>query len=209
LYRKQPQPIPTTLSQEELQAFLEVLPSWRDRTLVLLMWMSCLRISEAVDIRFQDIECSRRSIWISKTKGNNPRTAFMDAHTFAAFNTYLEQERRNLFPEVDAVFVAFKGPARGRPLTANAVQKMLRYYGQRCGLPHIHAHLFRHTGISQLVQQGMPEPAIHQLVGHRRPESLLPYLHLHDEFVEKEFAQAEAGLATENWLKLPSPGGES
>ena len=29
---------------------------------MLLMWISCLRISEAVAIRFEDIECSRRSI---------------------------------------------------------------------------------------------------------------------------------------------------
>src|SRR2546430_750576 len=82
-------------------------------------WISCLRISEAVAIRFQDIECSHRSIHIANGKGSQPRTVYMDRFTFAALNKYLDEERRDLFPEVDEIFVAFKGVARGRPLTEN------------------------------------------------------------------------------------------
>jgi len=206
LYRRQPQRVPDVIAEEDLRTFFAALPTWRDRTLVLLMWISCLRISEAVAIRFQHIECSRRSIWIPVAKWDNTRTIFMDQITFAALNRYLDQERRDLFPDVDHVFVAFKGRARGHPLTVNAVQKMLRYYAERCDLPDLHAHLFRHTGITQLVQQGMPEPAIRKLVGHRSPDSLIPYLHLCDEFVETEFEQAQAGLSLSTWLDLPLPG---
>jgi site-specific recombinase XerD len=200
LYRRQPQRVPNILTDEELQCFLQALTSWRDRTLVLLMWMSCLRISEAVAICFQNIECSRRSIWIPVAKWGSARTVFMDAVTFAALNRYLDEERQTLFPEVEQVFVAFKGQARGRPLQVNAVQKLLKYYAEQCELPHLHAHLFRHTGITQLVQQGMPEPAVRQFVGHRSPDSLLPYLHLADDFVEREFASAQAGLNLAWWM---------
>lgn len=194
LYRKQPQRLPDVLSDDALRAFLGALPSWRDRTLILLMWLSCLRVSEVVAIRFQDIECSRRSIRLSTTKGKKPRTVFMSPLTFTALNRYLDEERKNLYPDVDYVFVAFKGKARGQPLTANAVQKMIYYYAKKCGLDHLHAHLFRHTGITQLIQQGMSEPAIRDMVGHRSPDSLLPYLHLCDEFVEQEFHRAQGAL---------------
>ncbi len=54
LYRKQAQPIPKILSEHELHTFFSALHSWRDRTLVLLMWISCLRISEAVNDRRLD-----------------------------------------------------------------------------------------------------------------------------------------------------------
>ena len=127
----------------------------------------------------------------------------MDQLTFAALNRYLDEERRDFFPNVDQIFVAFRGKAYGRPLSVNAVQKMLRYYAEKCGLPHVHAHLFRHTGITQLVQQGMSEPAIRDMVGHRSPESLSPYLHLCDEFVESEFEQAQAVLNPSIWLDVP------
>lgn len=208
LYRKRAQRVPSILSEDELQMFLRSLPSWRDRTLVLLMWISCLRVSEVVAIRFQDIECGRRSIRIPNTKGNLTRMVFMDPLTFAALNRYLDEERQTLFPDVEHVFVAFKGKARGNPLSVNAVQKMVYYYAEKCSLSHLHAHLFRHTGITHLVQEGMSEPAIRDMVGHRSPDSLSPYLHLCDEFVETEFEQAQTALDPSAWLDVPLPGGE-
>ena len=60
LYRRQAKRLPETLTPNELRRFFQALPTWRDRTLMLLMWISCLRISEAVAIRFEDIECSRQ-----------------------------------------------------------------------------------------------------------------------------------------------------
>jgi integrase/recombinase XerD len=209
LYRKQTQRVPDVLSDDDLHTFFGALPSWRDRTLMLLMWVSCLRISEAVAIRFQDIECSRRSIQIATAKGHTSRIVFMNPVTFAALNRYLDEERGDLFPDIDHVFVAFKGKARGSPLTVNAVQKMIKYYAQKCHLPHLHAHLFRHTGITQLVQEGMAEPAVREFVGHHSPDSLAPYLHLCDEFVDTEFERAQAALSPSHWLDFSLPGGES
>jgi len=170
LYRGAAKRLPEIISSDDLQKFFETLPTWRDRSLALLMWMSCLRVSEAVAIRFEDIECSRCSIQIVAPKGGQPRLVFMEPLTFAALNRYLEEERKDLFPEVSEVFVAFKGAARGQPLSVNAVQKLVTYYAQKCHLPQLHCHLFRHTGITQLVHQKMPEPALRALVGHRHPD---------------------------------------
>jgi integrase/recombinase XerD len=202
LYRKQPDRVPDIIAESDLQAFFEVLPTWRDRTLILLMWISCLRISEAVSIGFGDIECSNRSIHIRRGKGNLARTVYMDRYTFASLNTYLDEERRDLFPDVDEIFVALKGTARGQALSVNALQHAINYYAKRCGLA-LHAHLFRHTGISHLIQQGMSEPAIRKLVGHRNAQSLEPYLHLSDRFVETEFEKAQPALLTQRWRSLP------
>ena len=207
LYRRQPQRIPDVVAPEDLRTFLAALPTWRDRTLVLLLWISCLRISEAVAIRFQDIECSHRRVTIIASKGGDVRTVYMDPTTFAALNRYLDLERRDLFPEQEAVFIAFKGRSRGRPLSVNAFQKLISYYAKKCALVDLHAHLFRHTGITQLVEQGMAEPAIRQFVGHHRPESLLPYLHLADSYVETEFARAQGALEPANFLS--SEGGHA
>ncbi len=207
LYRKQPARIPDSIADGDLHTFLTALPTWRDRTLVLLMWLSCLRISEAVAIRFEDIECSRRSITLPVCKGGRPRIVYMEPRTFAALNRYLDEERRDLFPDQPAVFIAFKGRARGQPLSINALQKLIAYYAAACHLPAIHAHRFRHTGITQLVQHGMAEPAVRKFVGHHHPASLLPYLHLADTYVETEFAHAQAGLDAPAFLNQFEPGG--
>lgn len=209
LYRKQAQRIPKVFSENELHTFLEKLRTWRDRTLVLLMWISCMRVSEVVAIRFEDLECSRRCIHIPVSKGQQARMVFMDPLTFSILNRYLDEERQYHFPEVEHIFVAFKGDARGTPLSVNAVQKMIRYYADKCNLKDVHAHRFRHTGITHLAQQGMSEPAIRSMVGHRSPDSLTPYLHLSDDFVAKEFEKAQAALEAYAGIKEGvSSGGE-
>lgn len=202
LYHRQPARIPHILPPADLRAIFVALPSWRDRTLMLLMWVSCLRVSEVVALRFADIECSQRRVQVRAGKGGWPRTTYMDEATFGALNRYLDQERGALFPEQDALFVSFKGRARGWPLTPNAIQKMLTYYGRTCGVPDLHPHLFRHTGITQLLEHKVPAPVVRALVGHRRPESLDPYTHLSDPFLHAEFTRAQDALDLTRLLHL-------
>jgi hypothetical protein len=57
--------------------------------------------------------------------------------------------------------------------------------------------------------QGMSEPAIRALVGHRNAHSLEPYVHLSDRFVESEFAKAQAVLQPAHWLSFPQEGAHS
>jgi len=187
LYRRQGQRIPTIFTEDEIFSFLDSLRTWRDRAIVMLMWISCLRVSEVVAICFDDFEFSHRRIHIPVSKNHNARMVFMDSLSFSVLNRYLDEERQFQFPNIEQVFVGFKGKAQGKPLSVNAVQKMVKYYGNKCGILNVHAHRFRHTGITSLVQKGMPEPVIRKFVGHSRPESLTPYLHLSDEYVAKEF----------------------
>lgn len=209
LYRKQPERIPDVVATEHLQALFGAVHTWRDRTLILLMWVSCLRISEALAIQFDDIECSNHSVHIRKGKGGHARTVYFDSLTLEALNHYLDHERCDLAPQEPYVFVALKGQARGTPLSVNSVQKLLVYHAKRGHLDAFHAHLLRHTGITQLIQAGMAEPAVRKLVGHRHPASLEPYLHLKDEYVADEFSAAQQGLALERYRALLVEGGES
>lgn len=207
LYRKQPKRLPDVVAEKQLQRLFHHLRTWRDRTLILLMWLSCLRISEVVAIRFTDIECSHRQIRIREGKGGQARTAYMDAFTFEALNRYLDHERQNLSPDEDHIFVALKGPARGKSLSVNSVQKLLAYHVKTRNLSHIHPHLLRHTGITQLIAQGMSEPAVRAFVGHRHPASLQPYVHLNDAYVASEFNKAQSGLEFDKLWSLSSEGG--
>jgi integrase/recombinase XerD len=207
LYRKQGERVPDVLATEQLQTLFGTVHTWRDRTLILLMWVSCLRISEALAIQFDDIECSNYSIHIRASKGGHPRTVYMDALTLEALNRYLDYERRDLAPHGPLVFVALKGRARGQPLSVNSVQKLLVYHAKRGHLDAFHAHLLRHTGITQLIQAGMSEPAVRKLAGHRHPASLEPYLHLNDAFVADEFASAQQSLDMATYRALVTEGG--
>ncbi len=85
LYRRQPERVPDIIPEKDLQTFFAALPTWRDRTLMLLMWISCLRISEAVAIRFQDIECSHRSVFIPAGREHRHRARCLTPTVVAIF----------------------------------------------------------------------------------------------------------------------------
>jgi integrase/recombinase XerD len=115
LYKRNPRRVPDVLPEGELRALFAALPSWRDRTLLLLQWVSCLRISEAVAIRFEDVECSHKRIHIRASKNHEARTVYMNDETFAALNRYLDHERAPLeragsVVDEEAIFLAFRGP---------------------------------------------------------------------------------------------------
>jgi site-specific recombinase XerD len=208
LYKRAPKRLPDIVAEPDLRALFAALPTWRDRTLLLLQWVSCLRISEALAIRFADMECSQKRIRIRASKNHDARDVYMDDSTFTAFNRYLDHERAALeragaVIDENAIFLTVRGPNRGRQLSVNAVQKLLTYYAAKCTLPHLHAHLLRHTGITQLLEHDMPEPAVRKLVGHKRPESLLPYVHLTDRFTEREFQRAAPAL--DHWRIAADP----
>jgi len=207
LYRTQPTRIPNVVATEHLQILFRAVHTWRDRALILLMWISCLRISEALAIQFDDIECSNHSIQIRAGKGGHPRMVYMDSLTLEALNRYLDHERGDVVTNAPYIFIALKGSARGHPLSVNSVQKLLAYHARRGHLVDFHAHLLRHTGITQLIQAGMAEPAVRKLVGHRHPASLEPYLHLNDQFVADEFATAQQGLELASYRALLTEGG--
>lgn len=207
LYRRQPERIPDVVATAQLQTLFQTVHTWRDRTLILLMWVSCLRISEALALQFADIECSTRAIQIRAGKGGHPRTVYMDALTLEALNRYLDRERPDLAGDEPHVFLALKGRARGRPLSVNSVQKLLRYHAARGHLDAFHAHVLRHTGITQLLESGMAEPVVRKLVGHRHPASLVPYLHLSDTVVANAFAAAQPGLDVGAYCALVAEGG--
>lgn len=199
LYKRAPRRDPDIIPNDDLHTLFDALPTWRDRALLLLQWKSCLRISEALGIRFDDVECSHKRVTIRDSKNHESRDVYMDTETFTAFNRYLDKERiqlehANAVVDTNAVFLAFRGRNRGQQLSVNAYQKLLVYYVVSCHLDHLHAHLLRHTGITHLLEQGMSEAAVRKLVGHKRPESLIPYTHLTDRFTEREFERAAPAL---------------
>jgi len=70
LYRRHPARIPHILPPADLRAIFVALPSWRDRTLMLLMWVSCLRVSEVVALHL--VETVTHGWDLAKATGQHP-----------------------------------------------------------------------------------------------------------------------------------------
>jgi site-specific recombinase XerD len=72
-YARRRKTLPVVLSPEEVAAFLEAVESRRDRVALTTAYATGLRASEVVGLRIQDIDSSRKVIYVANGKGGNPR----------------------------------------------------------------------------------------------------------------------------------------
>jgi len=90
----------------------------------------------------------------------------------------------------DRLFVVLKGFRRGRPLSEDGLDEILRYTAGRIGLRHCTCHALRHTCLTRLREAGMALEALQAQAGHRSIETTRIYLHLSNEWLADEYARA-------------------
>jgi integrase/recombinase XerD len=154
------------------------------------MVLGGVRRCEVLGLRLEDIRVPERSLFIAEGKGGHQRVIPISNAFFAAVGDYLHRERPA--SSSDRVFVALKGPSRGRPITADGVDKMLQAARCRAGLATATCHQLRHTCLTRLREAGMELEAVQAQAGHRSIESTRIYLHLSDAWLAEEYQRASA-----------------
>jgi integrase len=128
------------LTQDELEKLIRAARKGRygrrDATLMLLMVRHGLRVTEAIDLRWDQIDFSKGHLHVRRLKGG-----IHSVHPIQGDELRASRElRREQQPESAFVFTT----ERGGPMTRSNVAKMIEAAGDRAGLP-IHPHMLRHT----------------------------------------------------------------
>jgi integrase/recombinase XerD len=144
---------------------------------------------EVLGLRLEDLRAAERRVFIAQGKGGHQRLVPISARFFASVARYLDAERP---PEAttDQVFVALKGPRRGRPLADDGLDEIVRAARSRAGLAHATCHELRHTCLTRLPEAGMALEAVQAQAGHRSIESTRIYLHLANVWLVGEYRRA-------------------
>jgi len=187
-----PRTLPRVLSPAEVDALLGALRTNRDRAMVLAMLLGGLRRCEVLGLRLVDVSVGERRVHITAGKGGRERIVPVSGRFFAALGDYLELERP-ADAATEVCFVVLKGPRRGLPLSAAGLDEVLGGARARAGLARCTCHQLRHTCLTRLREQGMALEAVQAQAGHASIESTRIYLHLANDWLEREYlAAAEA-----------------
>lgn len=184
-----PRTLPKILSPAEATALLGSLRTCRDRAMVEAMLLGGLRRCEVLGLRLGDIQVPERSLFVADGKGGHQRVVPISNTFLSTVGTYLRDERPTSC-ETDKVFVTLKGPNRGRPMTADGVDKILQSAKARAGLGRATCHQLRHTCLTRLREAGMELEAVQAQAGHASIESTRIYLHLTDDWLADEYRRA-------------------
>jgi integrase/recombinase XerD len=111
---------------------------------------------------------------------------------FRTLSRYVDGERPD--GNAEKVFLALKGPRRGRPLDADGLEEIVRAARRRAGLAHATCHELRHTCLTRLREAGMALEAVQAQAGHRSIESTRIYLHLANDWLTDEYTRAVVNI---------------
>jgi site-specific recombinase XerD len=150
------------------------LSAQRLRALIVLLWRSGLRISEALALEERDLNRGDYAITVRRGKGDKRRISAMDDWGWHELQAWLDVRQRLPF---GAVFCVLSGPTIGQPLSSTDARRQLRELGAAAGLRRrINPHAFRHQHAVELWREGVDVYAIQRQLGHARLDVTAEYL---------------------------------
>ena len=131
----------------------------RDWLIALLIYRHGLRVSEAYDLRWDDIDLGKRTIIVRRLKGSTDSSHYLERDELAGLKRLArEQEPRSAY-----VFVN----ERNQPFGRMGIARMIERAGETAKLPFpIHVHMIRHSTGYALANKGMDTRRLQHFLGH-------------------------------------------
>lgn len=182
------------LARDEMDALLAAPDptTWfgrRDRTLLLLMLQTGLRVSEAIALKRSDVELGAGAHVRCYGKGRKERATPLRTDSRSALRDWMAVTKAT---SDDPLF----STTRGKPLSRDAVARMLQKHvalasrkAPTLASKRVTPHVLRHTAAMQLLQSGVDRTVIALWLGHESVETTQMYIHADIELKERAMAR--------------------
>ncbi|KFZ31721.1 hypothetical protein IDSA_03255 [Pseudidiomarina salinarum] len=184
---KQPQAIPHSLSESEVNALLEAPDTedpihLRDRAMLEVLYATGLRVTELVHLTMSQVSLQQELVRVVG-KGNKERLVPLGEEAMDWLQRYLREARRAIHQQPgDWVFVT----RRGGPLTRQAFWHRIKFYaGQADIRSHLSPHTLRHAFATHLLNHGADLRVLQMLLGHSDLSTTQIYTHVARERLQQ------------------------
>ncbi|HYU72115.1 MAG TPA: tyrosine-type recombinase/integrase [Ktedonobacteraceae bacterium] len=194
---------PKTLSKEQIEALVTACDNIRDQLLLTLLYESSLRIGESLALWIEDVNVDGRKIHV---RDRGPLSNDAEIKTPASCRSVDISE--NLINQIldylvivhtdnvetNHLFIKLRGVNAGQPLSYADVNALFQRLKHKTGID-AHAHLLRHSSLSNLAKNGYRPEALRERAGHAQFQYTYQlYVHLTDEEMRQEWERTETQL---------------
>jgi len=164
--------LPLVLSQEEVIRIISCIPNYKHRTILMFIYSTGARVSEAVNVRIKDIDSKRMQVNIQEGKGLKQRKVQLSPKLLSRLRAYFRKYKPSVY--------LFEGARPGNHISVSAVReicKKARYKTTEIQKEYT-PHTFRHSFATHSLEQGTNLLVIQRLLGHADLTNTLKYLHV-------------------------------
>lgn len=162
--------VPTT---QEVQLFINTLPTLKQKTIVALMYSAGLRVGEVCSLKYSDIKRSSMRIHVAQAKNRSDRYAILSQKSLDMLTEYwyaYGKPTKWLFPSKQDT---------SRPCKTAILANQVLQHRKKLDLnPKLNCHSFRHAFGTHLYEAGTDLLTIKELLGHKSLNSTVIYVHL-------------------------------
>jgi site-specific recombinase XerD len=181
---------PTVLFKNEYKALLfEAQGNSRDYAILLTFLKSGIRESELADLQIDDIDFVHDTLRVREGKGKKERTIPLMPELKRALRRYVgdRDQQANIVDE-ETLFLARNGTS----LNPSSIRKLVKKYYTKAGVRKSGVHTLRHTFSAHNVNNGMPIADLQKVLGHKKKETTLKYIHVVNTNLRESMLKSQA-----------------
>ena len=183
MYRKRKR-VYKVLTKEELSAFFNACENYKYKTIFMMIYGSGLRISEALNLRIEDIDSKKMRIFVREGKGKKERYTVLPETSIEMLRKYYKKYK----PKHPEGYIFLN--REGKPLTVERTREFFRRYRRKAKLDEkFVVHSLRHSFATDLIERGASIIEVKEIMGHSNIRSTMEYIHV-----------AKVGLSVNNPL---------
>lgn len=189
---KLPKYLPSVLTHEEVMSMIEHIDysrfaSERDKTVIMLLYGSGLRVSELVSLQVNDLFLEEGVIKVLG-KGNKERLVPIGEKTINQIGHYIRYYRNEVAKKKSEPELILN--QKGNKLSRVYVFKIIKRLAEKAGIKqNISPHTLRHTFATVLIEAGADLRAVQQMLGHQSITTTEIYTHIDKSYLKTVIEQ--------------------
>ena len=167
--------LPVVLGRNEIERMIAVTDNIRHKLIIMVLYYAGLRLSEAINLRWEDIDFDREIIHIKKTKGEKERVVFLHPKLVEMLKIYGVNKKGLVFRS-----------QRKKRYNRRTIQQIVHDVAEKAEIEkRVSPHTLRHSFATHLLEAGADIRYIQHLLGHKDLKTTQIYTHIANKDVKK------------------------
>jgi len=174
---KRPNSLPNILTVDEIRKIINSITNLKHCAIISTIYSCGLRISEAVNLKINDIDSSAMTVKIVNAKGRNDRIVMLSEKLLFLLREYFKEYKPKIY--------LFEGQ-KGEQYSTRSIQQIFNNAAKKVGIKKkVTVHSLRHSFASHLLDNGTDIRFIQELLGHKHLSTTQIYTHINPASVKK------------------------